>query len=114
VPIDADDLPGFAIRRFDHQLERPEIARLVSWDHLERGGAGSEGDLVRAARDHKIKAIQGAQRSGRIASTLGPTALLDFILAISETGLDLGLGSRAAAAHRKRIAAAVGQLVGTA
>jgi AcrR family transcriptional regulator len=111
MPIDPDDLPGFAARRFDHQQQRPELARLVSWDHLERDGAGIESELVRAARDHKVKAIAQAQRAGRISSTLGAPALLDFVCAISETGLDLEPGSRAAAAHRKRIAAAVAQLV---
>jgi AcrR family transcriptional regulator len=111
VTIDADDLPGFAARVFDHRLEHPEMIRLVAWDRLERGGAGVAGKAVQAAHDTKVKAISRAQREGKITSTLGAAALMEFVLAVSETELDLEPGSRAAAAHRKRIAAAVAQLV---
>ena len=41
VTIDADDLPAFATRVFDHRLAHPEMIRLVAWDRLERDGAGS-------------------------------------------------------------------------
>jgi AcrR family transcriptional regulator len=109
--IDADDLPGFAIRIFDHRLAHPELIRLVAWDRLERDGAGVAGEAVEAAHREKVKAISRAQRQGKIATALGAEALLEFILAVSETELDLEPGSRAAAAHRKRIAAAVAQLV---
>ena len=54
-----------------------------------------------------------AQREGKITAALGAAALMEFVLAVSETELDLEPGSRAAAAHRKRIAAAVAQLVDT-
>jgi hypothetical protein len=37
---------------------------------------------------------------------------MEFVLAVAETELDLEPGSRAAAAHRKRIAAAVAELIG--
>ena len=66
---------------------------------------------MQAAHDHKVKAIARAQREGKIASTLGAAALLEFVLAVAETELDLEPGSRAAAAHRKRIAAGVAQLI---
>ena len=112
VAIDADDLPGFATRIFDHRLEHPELIRLVAWDRLERDGAGVAGAAVQAAHDTKVKAIARAQREGKVAATLGAAALMEFVLAVAETELDLDPGSRAAAAHRKRIAAAVAQLVG--
>jgi AcrR family transcriptional regulator len=112
VAIDADDLPGFATRIFDHRLEHPELIRLVSWDRLERDGAGVAGAAVQAAHDTKVKAIARAQREGKVAATLGAAALMEFVLAVAETELDLDPRSRAAAAHRKRIAAAVAQLVG--
>jgi AcrR family transcriptional regulator len=112
VAIDADDLPAFATRVFDHRLAHPEMIRLVAWDRLERAGAGVAGAAVQAAHDTKVKAIARAQREGKIASTLSAAALMEFILAVSETELDLEPGSRAAAAHRKRIAAAVAELIG--
>jgi AcrR family transcriptional regulator len=110
VTIDADDLPGFAARIFDHRLEHPELIRLVAWDRLERDGAGVAGPAVQAAHDTKVKAIARAQREGKVASTLGAAALMEFVLAVAETELDLEPGTRAAAAHRKRVAAAVAQL----
>jgi AcrR family transcriptional regulator len=112
VTIDADDLPGFATRIFDHRLEHPELIRLVAWDRLERDGAGVAGAAVQAAHDTKVKAIARAQREGKVAATLGAAALMEFVLAVAETELDLDPTGRAAAAHRKRIAAAVAQLVG--
>jgi AcrR family transcriptional regulator len=111
IAIDAHDLPGFATRVFDHRLEHPELTRLVAWDRLERGGAGIAGAAVQEAHDAKVKAIAQAQREGRIASTLGAAALMEFVLAIAETELDLEPGSRAAAAHRKRISTAVARLI---
>jgi AcrR family transcriptional regulator len=112
VTIDADDLPGFATRIFDHRLAHPELIRLVAWDRLERDGAGVAGAAVQAAHDTKLKAIARAQREGKVAATLGAAALMEFVLAVAETELDLDPGGRAAGAHRKRIAAAVAQLVG--
>lgn len=113
IAIDADDLPGFATRVFDHRLEHPELTRLVAWDRLERGGAGIAGEAVQDAHDVKVKAIARAQREGKIPSTLGAAALMEFVLAVAETELDLEPAGRAAATHRKRIAAAVAQLVDT-
>jgi AcrR family transcriptional regulator len=109
VSIDADDLPGFATRIFDHRLEHPELFRLVAWDRLERDGAGLAGEVVKAAHDAKVDAIARAQREGKVPSTLDPAALLEFILALAETGLELD--PRRRAAHRRRIATAVALLV---
>jgi AcrR family transcriptional regulator len=111
IAIDADDLPGFATRVFDHRLEHPELTRLVAWDRLERDGAGIAGAAVQEAHDVKVKAIARAQREGKVAADLGAVALMEFVLAVAETELHLEPGSRAAATHRKRIAAAVAQLI---
>jgi AcrR family transcriptional regulator len=111
IAIDADDLPGFAARVFDHRLEHPELTRLVAWDRLERDGAGIAGATVQDVHDTKVKAIARAQRQGKIASTLTAPALMEFVLAVAETELHLEPGTRAAATHRKRIAAAVARLI---
>lgn len=111
IAIDADDLPGFAARVFDHRLEHPELTRLVAWDRLEREGAGIAGAAVQEAHDIKVKEIARAQREGKITSTFGATALMEFVLAVAETELHLDPGSRAATTHRKRISAAVAQLI---
>jgi hypothetical protein len=109
----ADDrlvLADQATRVFDHRLEHPEMIRLVAGDRLEPNGAGVSGKAVQAAHDTKVKAISRAQREGKVTSALGAVPLMEFVLAVSETELDLEPGSRAAAAHRKRIAAAAAQL----
>jgi AcrR family transcriptional regulator len=111
VPIDVDDLPGYAARLYDHRLAHPELLRLADWDRLERDGIGAKSDVAQAAQAHKIKALTGAQKEGKLPTTLSADALLEFVLAFCQTGLSLKPGSRAAAAHRKRIRAGVAALI---
>jgi AcrR family transcriptional regulator len=111
IPIDADDLPGYAARLYDHRLERPDLLRLAHWDRLERAGAGIANETVQGALAAKVKAIARAQKAGKVSRAVGAEALLEFIVALSQTELGLERGSRAAAAHRKRIAAAISRLV---
>jgi AcrR family transcriptional regulator len=112
IPIDADDLPAYAARLYDHRLERPDLLRLAHWDRLERDGVGIENEAVQTALASKVKAIARAQKAGKISTAVSAEALLEFIVALSQTELGHERGSRAAATHRKRIAAAVAQLVG--
>jgi len=111
IPIDADDLPGYAARLYDHRLERPDLLRLANWDRLERDGLGIENEAVQSALASKIKAISKAQKAGKVSAALKPETLLEFIIALSQTELNHPKGSRAAAAHRKRIEAAVAGMV---
>jgi hypothetical protein len=96
---------------YDHRLERPDLLRLAHWDRLERDGVGIENEVVQGALASKVKALARAQKAGTISSAVSAEALLEFIVALSQTELGHKQGSRAAAAHRKRIAAAVAQLV---
>lgn len=111
VPIDVDDLPGYATRLYDHRLAHPELMRLADWDRLERDGIGARSDIAQAAQSHKVKAIARAQKQGKLPTAITAEALLEFVLAFCQTGLTLEPGTRAATAHRKRIAAGVAQLV---
>jgi AcrR family transcriptional regulator len=111
IPIDPDDLPGYAARLYDHRLDRPDLLRLASWDRLERDGLGVENEVVQGALTSKIKAISKAQKEGKISAAVKAETLLEFIIALSQTELNHPKRSRAAAAHRKRIATAVAQLV---
>jgi AcrR family transcriptional regulator len=111
VPIDVDDLPGYAARLYDHRLSHPELMRLADWDRLERDGIGTRSDVAQAAQSHKIKAIARAQKEGTLPTTITAESLLDFVLAFCQTGLTHAPGTRPAKAHRKRIAAGVAQLV---
>ncbi|RIX28623.1 TetR family transcriptional regulator [Amnibacterium setariae] len=44
VPITEDDLPGYAVRLFDHLESHPEAARLSAWRQLERPDLGPDND----------------------------------------------------------------------
>jgi AcrR family transcriptional regulator len=114
VPLDAEDLPGYAARLYEHRLAKPELLRLADWDRLERGGAGAASEPIAGAWTTKVAAVARAQRAGKLSKALGAEALLEFVLSLCQTGLDLEPGSRAATAHRKRITAAVAQLSGEA
>lgn len=83
VPIDASDLPEYAGRLFDQYQASPEILRLTVWDILERGGAGARLNVVQAANQSKIAAIEQAQRDGRVPDRWSPDELLLLVLSIS-------------------------------
>src|SRR6266702_262074 len=83
VPIDTSDLAGYAGRLFDQYQARPEILRLSAWDVLERGGAGTRLEVVQAANQNKIAAIEQAQCDGRVSDRWSPAELLLLITSIS-------------------------------
>src|SRR5438876_6768915 len=83
VPIDASDLAGYAGRLFDQYQACPEILRLAIWDILERGGIGTQLEAIQAANQHKIAAIEQAQREGRVSDRWSPAELLALITSIS-------------------------------
>ena len=40
VPLDENDLPGYAADLFDYLMAHPEAVRLIAWRRLERPDAG--------------------------------------------------------------------------
>ncbi|AGZ44697.1 TetR family transcriptional regulator [Actinoplanes friuliensis] len=91
VPIDADDLPGYAGRLFDHGQEQPQVLRLALWHSLERGGAAMP-EAVVAANLGKVEAIAAAQRDGRITDRFPAGELMVLITGLSILGApDLAL-----------------------
>ncbi|MDF2506145.1 MAG: TetR family transcriptional regulator [Microbacterium sp.] len=85
VPIDATDLPGYAVRLYDEYLEHPELVRLATWSRLERRPTGhltANADQLDAA---KIAAIEKAQRAGLIDEWFAPFEVLTTVIAISMT-----------------------------
>jgi AcrR family transcriptional regulator len=98
VPVDADDLPGYAGRLFDRNLSHPLAARLALWHSLERGGLSSlPGGHEQHDRD-KAAAIAAAQAAG--------TELITMITVLSLLGMpELSMmppGDPAALARRRR------------
>src|SRR2546430_17551263 len=83
VPIDTSDLAGYAGRLFDQYQACPEILRLAIWDILERGGIGTQLEAIQAANQHKIAALEQAQREGRVSDRWSPAELLALIVGMS-------------------------------
>ncbi|HEY2206486.1 MAG TPA: TetR family transcriptional regulator [Pseudonocardia sp.] len=83
VPIDPDDLPGYAGRLFDRHEEHPRIARIATWYRLERADSQSPIRAAVASNEHKVAAIAEAQRSGRLPGRWTPEDLLALVLSIS-------------------------------
>ncbi|MFD5110917.1 TetR family transcriptional regulator [Streptomyces sp. NPDC058220] len=85
VPLDARDLPGYAVGLYDAYLVHPELVRLATWSRLERVPAG---DLITDLPGHdalKLQAIAEAQRGGHINPAFAPDDVLSLVTAMSMT-----------------------------
>lgn len=85
VPIDAEDLPGYAVRLYDEYLESPELVRLATWARLERRPTGHLTADPESLDEAKIRAIEEGQKSGHIDPWFSPFDVLTTIIAISMT-----------------------------
>lgn len=84
VPLDAEDLPGYAARLYDAHQRHPEFVRLAAWARLERTPAG---ELILDPQGHpaKLAAIADAQRRGLVDPVLQPDDVLATVIAIAMT-----------------------------
>ena len=85
VPLDAEDLPGYAVRLYDEYLAHPELVRLATWARLERTPSG---DLLAAYEGHdthKLESIAAAQAAGLIEPSIEPHDVLGLVTALSLT-----------------------------
>jgi|SRR4051794_7734082 AcrR family transcriptional regulator len=85
VPIDPDDLAGYAARLFDHTISHPQAFRLALWHSLERGGVALPA-AVAAANDDEVAAIAEAQRDGRVTERFPAAELLVLVAGLSILG----------------------------
>ena len=117
VPIDADDLPGYAARLFDRAQQQPYALRLALWHSLERGSATMPAAVVTANRQ-KVAAIAAAQRAGRISDRFPPEELMALVTGLSilgspELAFSHAAGPAGRAARRRTIIESVRLLTGT-
>ena len=85
VPLDAEDLPGYAVALYDEYLARPDLIRLATWARLERTPTG---DLLAQFVGHdtsKLEAITAAQATGHIDPALDPSDVYALVTAVSMT-----------------------------
>ncbi|WP_237573148.1 TetR family transcriptional regulator [Mycolicibacterium lacusdiani] len=81
VPLDARDLPGYAVALYDNCLKRPALVRLAAWMRLERNPTGT---LLPDGRDaEKVELIEAAQASGHVDPSLDPVDVLSMLTAIA-------------------------------
>jgi AcrR family transcriptional regulator len=76
VPLDADDLPGYAGRLFDYLVDHPERHRLALWRTLE-GSPPTESEV--RSTSEKLAELSAARAHD---NGLEPAALLVFIMAL--------------------------------
>lgn len=88
VPIDAEDLPEYAARLSEQYERYPEVARLATWDRLERKGAGLRSAAIVEANAHKIREVAKAQEQGLIGDHLPAAMLLELVFAIAAAQFD--------------------------
>lgn len=81
VPIDAADLPGYAVRLRRAAREHPREARFGVWHDLERGDVRLP--ELAAAEATKLDAIRHAQRDGVVTRSLSAEAVLAAVVAIA-------------------------------
>lgn len=81
IPLDPDDLPGYAVALYDMCLHRPELVRLAAWMRLERN---PHGELLPDDPDAgKIAAIAAAQTAGRLDPAIDPADVLSMVTAMA-------------------------------
>lgn len=85
VPIDGEDLPGYATALYDEYVERPELIRLATWARLERHPIGDllGPHLGEGHSEEKLGAIAAAQARGAIDSSLDPADVFALITTLS-------------------------------
>lgn len=80
VPLDAADLPGWAVGMYDENLRHPELVRLMTWLRLERRPVGRLSD--RPDDDPKLAAIARAQAAGHLRAG-DPADLMGLVIAMA-------------------------------
>jgi AcrR family transcriptional regulator len=85
VPLDGEDLPGYAVQLYDYYVERPELLRLATWNRLERVPKGDLFADFEGHNLHKLQAIADAQRGGWIDPTLAPSEAFSLVVAMAMT-----------------------------
>jgi AcrR family transcriptional regulator len=121
VPIDADDLPGYAARLFDYHLDHPDLLRLVTWARLEGRTTPSTQAQRTSSYRRRADAIKTAQKEGRVSTAFSAPQILDMIesLAVGWTTTARGLLvdarklNRERSAYRAGVAEAVERIVRT-
>jgi AcrR family transcriptional regulator len=104
VPIAVDDLPAYAVRLFDFHADHPDLLRLVTWARLEGRSAPSAQARRTQSHQHRVAAIESAQRAGSVTNRFSAAQLLDLIesLAVGWTTTGRGVALKRRPLQRER------------
>ena len=119
VPIDGNDLPGYAGRLFDYHYDHPHLLRLVTWARLEGRSTPSAHEQRKTSYLRRTKAIKAAQQAGIVTTAIGAAQILDLVesLAVGWTSAARGVLAdsqqlkRERTVHRDAITEAVRRIV---
>lgn len=93
LPMDPDDLPGYAVKMFDRYLAQPEILRLATWYQLERAHVEAEPPALAEANAAKIRKVREAQKDGRISDRIPAAELVNLVVSLSMLSATVHPGS---------------------
>ena len=82
--IDANDLPGWAVRLYDEYLAHPDIVRLATWSRLERSPTGHLVGEAERQDQEKLSAIAAAQAAGTVVAG-DPFDVMAMVISMSMT-----------------------------
>jgi AcrR family transcriptional regulator len=104
VPIDADDLPGYAGRLFDYHYDHPHLLRLVTWARLEGRSTQAAHEQRKTSYRRRTDAITAAQRAGIVTTAIPAAQILDMVesLAVGWTSAARGVLADARQLKRER------------
>lgn len=85
VPIDGEDLPGYAVRLYDDYLAHPVVVKLAVWTRLERAPSGGLGPEIGTLDEAKFASIASAQAKGLVDPGIPPAHLFSLVIALSMT-----------------------------
>jgi AcrR family transcriptional regulator len=105
--FDRTNLPEYAGRLFDRYQMHPDVQRLATWYRLERADGADPIEAIVVSNTDKVKAINQAQRAGRLTTRFEPAVLLALVLTLSGTWSSMtpeytGLVRRLSVAKRRQ------------
>jgi AcrR family transcriptional regulator len=79
TPLDTSDLPGYAAALAVGYAGHSDVARIVTWQKLERGDDPPHAFAVRST-EKKVEAIAAAQAAGTVSDRFEPHVLMALVL----------------------------------
>ncbi|MFD4657105.1 TetR family transcriptional regulator [Kitasatospora sp. NPDC058444] len=77
VPVDVEDLPGFAAGLSDLYAEYPDMPRIITWQRLERGDTLNELGVAEVRARSAV--VAEAQARGLISTRFEPQVLFSLL-----------------------------------